>query len=1047
MTINELLNLDKTQASIQKINMFLCSIEKNSYEYVKALAFKALVLDELNKTSEALKLLYEYIPDIKEMTNEAKIALLDGIISITLKNDLYDQTIKYIELKKSFLPLSKGSLYIKDKIELYLKMNDYSQAKIELLSYLQDDISKDEMIYAKIKLSDIYYTLKQYDRFVELIPELKNYYETNLALESLSILTIKDLKISLERMNYNRVINEGNSFIEANDIKMKYIIEISSMIIKAYVEINELKKASILESNYREYLSGEYLLESLDFCYSALELYKRNNSLVSIKEYEAKIIEFEAIKNKEKPKTKKHTKSKEISIPIVEIPQNIIEEISENNDYSYLLRPKKEEILNRTITKEKIKDINVSKTYDLLRDVFDSLNQVDLDMKFREIFRLSAISISKAFDIEEMYILYFNRSYLGLHYKKERVYDKKLDVDNLNHTIAYQTILQNNELFLDEYDRAFSINIVTNEEYPINTYAYSVPISNSLECFGSITYISNKPFIESDGVYESLKLISMMLGSRLLLFMKTNQINLENQKLIFIKDNMSSGLKECVEGYIHLNKQAHNILGGLEDLTLDDYYNHMEISDVTKYKNIIESLYNLDSTKREIEYDYNKDGKIIRVKERFYPLLIEGTIHILSLIDDISKDNNDKNKLLALAYTNPISKLDTEYKLLSDLEVLYSKRQLSLTVLSVHDFKIYEELYGYIFIKQLTFAIGKAIKESISSNFDFRLYHLEGDQFAILMEKINDKRSIDSKLLTIFNRVHDEIFKINTRTSIYFIAGVFRMSKNMNIEKSSLILDYAKEALNNCKNAGLCHNIVHYDGEEARKNFNKKNLVTHISECIDHGSLILNYQQIVNLKNVDVYGYNIKIGIDNLEIEDNLFNSVIKRRDLENQIDKYLILNAFKEEKMLYDKCRGYINIFIEINLDTFDSSFISFINTQLQFFKIDSKFITFIIKNASSLIIQKIRELGFKIASYELLDVFREYTDYYLYDYHLSKSDNINEIYEICNKHKAICILTEINSKEDIEFARKQEYSIVIGKYYKKNLRIKGIIDSIKKE
>ena len=140
-------------------------------------------------------------------------------------------------------------------------------------------------------------------------------------------------------------------------------------------------------------------------------------------------------------------------------------------------------------------------------------------------------------------------------------------------------------------------------------------------------------------------------------------------------------------------------------------------------------------------------------------------------------------------------------------------------------------------------------------------------------------------------------------------------------------------------------------------------------------------------------------------------------------------------------------NIFIEINLDTFDSTFINFINTQLQFFKIDPKFITFITKNASSLVIQKLREIGFKIASYELLDVFREYTDFYLYDYHLSKIDNTNEIYEICNNHKGICILTEINTKEDIEYAREQNYSIIIGKYYKKNLRMKAIIDSIKKE
>ena len=125
-------------------------------------------------------------------------------------------------------------------------------------------------------------------------------------------------------------------------------------------------------------------------------LFKKNNSLVSIKEYEAKISEFEAIKNKEKPKSKKNLKIKEITIPIVEIPNNIIEEINDNNNYGYLLKSKKEEIINKTITNEKIKDINISKTYELLKDIFNSLNQVDLDMKFREIFRLAAISISKA---------------------------------------------------------------------------------------------------------------------------------------------------------------------------------------------------------------------------------------------------------------------------------------------------------------------------------------------------------------------------------------------------------------------------------------------------------------------------------------------------------------------------------------------------------------------------------------------------------------------------------------------------------------------------
>lgn len=1041
MTLNEVLELEKKQASIQKINLFLSNQEKNSDDYVKALSFKAIILASLNKTDEALKLLYEYLPDIKEMNSEGRIALLDGIIKITLDNELYEQALKYIELKKTFLPISKGDLYIKDKIDFYLKMNDYSNAKRELLSYLDDDISKEELIYAKIKLSDIYYSEKQYDKFLELLPDIKLYYETNLALESLSILTIRELKIALIKKNYNKIILEGKQFIDSNDIKMKYIIEIASLVLKSYIEIDELKKASILESNYSDYISNEYILESLDFCYQALELYKRVNSLVSIKEYEAKISGLEALKAKDN--TSK-AKKKNVSVPEIELPQEVISELEDIN-FNKILNPKAEKIESKIKTHEITKDINVSKNYELLSGIFNELNQVDLNLKFREIFRLCSIQICKILPIDEIYILYFNKNYIGLHYKKERVYDKKINVDMIEGTISYQSLLTNSEYFLDQANKEYNKDIVKNEEYLNDIYGFSVPISNSIECFGSIAYFSNNSFLDKDGIYESLKLVSMMLASRLLLFMKANDRSLETEKLLFIKDNMSSGLKECVEGYIHFSPQACKILGVLEDLTLSDFYNQMEAADITNYKNILESLYNLDNSERELEYNYKNNGKIVRVKERFYPMMIEGTIHILSLIDDITKENYDKNKLISIAYTNPISKLDTEYKLLTDLERIYSKRQLSLSIIDIYDFDIYEELYGYLFSKQLVYAIGKSFKVAISKYFDIKLYHLEKCSFALLMENINDKRSIESKLNSFFDFVHNDIAKINSRVSIYFKAGVYRMSKNINIEKASMILDNAKDALNNSRAYGLSNCITHYDGEEMRKSFNKKALVTHISECIDHGNLAINYSQIVNLKSVDVHGYKLKLGIDNYEADDELLNSVIERRDLVSQMDKYLIMNAFKEEKIIYDKCRGFINIFIEINQASIELSLISFLNTQLQFFKIDPRFVTFEFKDSSNPIVSRIRALGFMIASYSLLDVLRESCDYYYYDYHFVTKESINEIYDSCKKHKVLCILNEINDSDDILLARENGYSLVYGKYYKKNLRIKNILDKIK--
>lgn len=1043
MTLNEVLNLAKKNESINKINIFLANTEKNSYDFIKALSYKAIILATLNKVNESLKVLYEYIPEVKNMTNEASIALCDGIIEITLNNNIFDQALKYIELKKNFLPISKRNLYLKDKIEYYLKTKDLFNAKKELLSYLDDDISRDEMIYAKIKLADIYYELKQYDDVLLLLPDLKNHYETTLDFIELAKLTIKELTISKIKKNYNKIIHEGNLFIENTNVDMKYIIEIVSIMLDSYIELNDLKKASILESNYSEYISDKYVNESLDFIKISLVLYNKLNSLMSIKEYETKLIEFESLVAK--PKKVHYKKSEDIIIPKVDIKEEEINEIKENNIIK-VLNPEKEKDESLKLH-EVIKDVNISKTYDLLSDVFNKLNQIDLDFKFREIFRQAAISICSVFPIDEIYILYFNDSYVGLHYKKERVYDKKVFIDNLENTINYETMIKGNELFLDTLNKEFNKNIVTNELYQNDIYSFSTPIFNSIECYGSIAYFSSYDFLNNEGVYESLKLISMMISSRLLLNLKNNEILKENQKFLFIKDNMSSGLKEIVDDYIHLSTRASLIYQSLSDLTLNDFYNNLESIDVSNYKNILDKLYNTLEENVILEYNYKLNDKIIHIKERFYPLKIDGTIHILSLIDDITNEYDYNKKLISIAYTNPISKLNTEFMLMKDLENSYKDKQLSLTVFSIFDSKIYEELYGFLFLKQLIFATGKAFNEIINKYLNIKLYHLYSDTFAILMEKINDRRSIDNRLNLFFDYVHNEIEKINSRVSIYFKAGVYRMSRSDNITDSRYILEYSKDALNNISNNDLSHIINHYDSLIMKRNFEKKNLITHISECIDHGSLVLNYTQVVNIKNVEVHGYKLNLGIDNLEIDDNLLNEVIKRRDLSIQMDKYLISNAFKEEKMLYDKCRGYINIFIKVNLDTLDSTFISFLETQINFFKIDPKYVTFEFETTNLDIINSIKKLGFLVSTNDLLDVIRENTHYYFYDIHLLSSLNISEINELCLKHKINCILTNVNTSDELMLVKETPIPLIYGKYYKKELRMKSIIEKLTKK
>ena len=115
-SLNDILCLDKTQASIKKIDLFLSSHDKNTYEYIKAVSFKATILDSLGKTNDALKLVYSFVPEFRYLEPKSIVEICNVIIDISITNDKYDQAIKYITVKKNYLAVSESSEYYKDQI-------------------------------------------------------------------------------------------------------------------------------------------------------------------------------------------------------------------------------------------------------------------------------------------------------------------------------------------------------------------------------------------------------------------------------------------------------------------------------------------------------------------------------------------------------------------------------------------------------------------------------------------------------------------------------------------------------------------------------------------------------------------------------------------------------------------------------------------------------------------------------------------------------------------------------------------------------------------
>lgn len=1041
LSLSEILQLDISNSSVKKIDSFLASETEYSDPYMKAISHKALMQHKLGDTEIAISTIHKYIKEMKLLTPYAIISLSDTMIEISLDLDNFDNAYKFIELKKTFLPISKMNLYLKDMIKYLLKKGDIDEAKETLLKYLKDDISKEEAIMAKEELSNIYYSLGEYDNFIELTEGLLDIYQSKLDLDKEAYLNIKLLNIAYKKKNYIKVVSEVNKIIPNFD-NPKVLLELANLAMKAYIELNDYKKASIFESNYEEYVSENSVEESKAFLETAINLYHMLNSRVAANELQSVLNSL--TKEKNEPKKKK---KEEIFIPSIKIEKEepqIQEVITTLRPTVEKLNPVEEPIKPKTeVRKQKIdiKYENVSSFYIKLSDLIDTLNEMNLNNKFREIFRLSMTEITKVFQIEEAYILDSSSNLKGMHYKKERVYDKKITINQIKDTLNLASFEGESEFFLDQSERKYNKNIVTFENYPDEYYGFSLPLRNDNDVIGSIAYLSSEPFLASEMAYEGLKMITSILNSRLLLCLEKEKILLNNQKLFFLRENMSLGIKEEMEGYIHLSKNAAKLLSLYEDISLDDFYMHIPTNSLIEYKNLRNRLYN-DLKEASLEYDFKKDDEIIRIKESFYSLMVDGTISIISILEDITKYDKEKNELIKLAYTNPITKLDTEIKLMVDLRDLFNSKRMALAVIKVHDFKLYEELYGFNFKRQLELAIGNSLKEAIADDFYAKVYHLGEDLYAISIKNVNDKRLIDSKIRQFIEFASKALHKLSNKLNIIFDVGIYRLGKNSTLDDPSQILSYAFEALTDAANLNIPgHHVSHYDSEEMKNRFRENNLVTAISEAIDTNDLNLVYQQIVDIENKKVFGYYTYINLDSSELFYDDIMKVVRRRNLESRVNQYSINQLFTELKTLYIKAKCLFPVFIEINEELLDRSSFEYLKERAQYYKISPSFVTLVVKSADNPYVNALRQLGYKICSMDILDIYRNNLDYFVYDYRTIGVTGADEISELCQKHEVKVIAGGIDVEEDIIKARDNKFKLVFGRFYKRTRTMNELI------
>ena len=1046
LLIDDLLKLNSNKQSINKIDLFLSNEPKYSDDFMKALAYKAIIMHNQGDTNEALKLLFTYVNDIKELTYVGVIALCDGIINICLDIKRYDQVEKYILLKKDFLPVSKQSYYQKDKIKFLLHQGKKDEAKLELENYIKEDISKDEKMLSIEMLASIYYDNEEFDSYINITKQLINYYKANYRYNDIENIEKNILLISFKKNEYIDFVTGANKALSTYD-NPNDILKISSLLILSYIELNDTKKASIVESSYETYAYSIESVEAVEFLDSAIKLYEKFNNEVAIENCEKRIGEIESALNITPKQTKKKKEDYQIPniniksikpkvvTPVISNIKNISLDMDDDADKTKLIKSKQ-----KVVT---YKNVLVSSFYNSLFKLIDSINNISLNEKFREFFRQAMIKIGKEYAFDEAYILYnIDNKFKGYHYKLERVYDKKPSLEFLKDSLPLYSYETGEEGHFDNEVKDYPKNVINGDNYNLE-YVFSIPLYNDLGVIGSFTYISYTPLFNHDMDYEALKIFAQIINFHLNSYLKLDEINENYEKLNFITKNMPYGIKEEKDGLITLSYQAKEILGIMPNIDTLDYYSHIANKDLANYKEVLNDLSLNIGKSSVIEYEFKGSKSQVKIREYIYSTLIDNNLNYISIIEDITEFKNDLDKVVKLAYQNPISKIDTEVKMLVDIAKYYPNGKLSLAVINIDDFKIYKELYGYNFEHQLIYALGTSLSDNIKSDFYLHLYHLYSDNYVILFENDNDKRVINAKLNKILDNVKKDLHKLNSRLNINFICGVYRTLKNEKISDYSELLVNAKDAINDAEMLVEFPKIAFYDSNLSKARFMDNSLITHISESIDMNLLSLTYKQIVNIKDQEVLAYFTDINLDNYEIDQEKIYQVIKRRNLSAKVLKYIVINAIKEEKIFYNQTHSFLNIFINLNINDVTKDFIGLLKKNIYYYKVRPSSITFIVDDTNNMISKTLKEMGFSLASTNVLDIYRFNIDYFILDYKENKSI-AKDIYNLCNNLDIKFILSNINTKDDINLISNEDYKYIYGNYYKRLNRMKDILKKV---
>ena len=639
-----------------------------------------------------------------------------------------------------------------------------------------------------------------------------------------------------------------------------------------HIGLKEYKKAILKESEYESTVLDSTYENKLEFFKACIELYTNELNRPSLELYE------ERLRRLEEPT---YLERKKIRIDLK--PVKIKEEVK---------------VENKTI---EYKDDKAS-NYSILTSIINLEEQIllkGIKPKLRDNLLSVLDELNKLVPFEVAVIVLNNRAFNGFYYKKNRLYEKTYK--DIKNTVIYEVIKHKSEQIYPTRDDLVGKRDIYLDNLYENTDINSVialPIISNDKVNAVIYFYTFDEALSTGYNYELLKFGSMLIGDRIINKDSLEDLLVENNAYLNAFKYADVALKYIIGDDVYLNDKAVELLKQKPKLKLNEYMINISNEDYKPYREYLENSIE--------EFKYRYDDIDILEKKKIIGNEIISILSNNSLFVSLEKKENE------LIYLDNDTRVKNMYSLKKDLEEFIKKEKFSILYLNIKTYSRIVECDGSMYSARVIRNTAMYLKEFFNSDY---VYHSNRDEFYVIVDGINDLRTIEKKSLELIDYLRLHVNKNVSRIEARYNVGALRYRSQTLVKDIELILDYVGFALKMASSSP--NSFAYFDIDLYKKDFNDTSLIANINEAIDHNKIDVSYNQVIDLQKMSTAFYRINPIIPSLNATKDEILNIVQLRGLQLKLEVLLIRKTISEILKVYDKNKKYVRISINVSYNT----------------------------------------------------------------------------------------------------------------------------------